>query len=165
MGTVNYRQPCPSCQPPQLGTADSLPKREVSGNPPRSHPLATALFSRRAAQGALRPEVLEFILSFGTEWHVGGALHLTVLDRALPPGLRDTTMADRARGWVVVLIAAPGQRRTLLTCYRAAAPSRRLRRRRKWHRDRRGPVSEAIVCRVLSNLLTAADCGSGGGVA
>lgn len=84
-------------------------------------------FIERAAQRRLHPAVLQFILAFATELRVCGANHLTIVERELPEAVRNTELARRARGWIV-LQADDG---SLLTCYRRQDAWRFLRRKTK----------------------------------
>jgi hypothetical protein len=83
-------------------------------------------FASRAAQRGLPPRLLPFILTYGTEFPTNGAVSLTVLERDLPPELRDHPDVELTKDWVVVL--AQG---TLLTCYYRARASTFLRRKNK----------------------------------
>jgi hypothetical protein len=82
-------------------------------------------------------------MTYGWEFHVAGATHLLVLRRRLPSDLRDTEIARRARGWIVILAedGAP------MTCYRRFDAARALRRKPKVrpakHRNHRIARSEA----------------------
>jgi len=84
-------------------------------------------FRVRAAQRGLRADVRDFILNYGYEVQAAGATHLVVLARRLPAELRETEIARRARGWIVIL-ADDG---SLMTCYRRFDASRALRRKPK----------------------------------
>lgn len=84
-------------------------------------------FLERQAQRCLRTNVLEFILTFGTETRARGATHVTIVERTLPPALRRSWLADLARGWVVLL----DDRGRLRTCYRRRDAVRYLRRKPK----------------------------------
>jgi hypothetical protein len=84
-------------------------------------------FKRRQAERQLRPDVLEFILAFGTEVQACGATHLTIVRRRLPVSLRNGTLARRAEGWVVLL----DDEGRLMTCYRRQDAVRYLRRKPK----------------------------------
>ncbi len=71
-------------------------------------------FMRRAQERGLKEEVLEFILAFGAEFHRSGALHLTVMERDLPKQLRSSTLASKAKDWVVLIAEID----LAITCYR-----------------------------------------------
>jgi hypothetical protein len=86
----------------------------------------TRHFRERQAQRQLRQDLLEFILAFGTEFQARGATHITVVQRDLPLELRHARLAERARGWV--LIMENGQ---LRTCYRRHDATSYLRRKDK----------------------------------
>lgn len=91
---------------------------------PRDAVACTKHFLHRAATRGLRPEVLGFIVAYGVEYEGAGARFLTVLDRALPPGL-DHRLVDRARDWIVVF--SPDG--AAITCYRRREAVRYVARR------------------------------------
>lgn len=92
----------------------------------------TKHFQARTSHRGLRADVLEFILSFGDEFHVADAICMTVFERHLPAYARDSQLAYRARDWILV-IAQTGQ---LITCYRRKNATRYIR-----HKPRHQPVS------------------------
>ncbi|RKH05226.1 hypothetical protein D7Y13_32330 [Corallococcus praedator] len=87
----------------------------------------TRLFIEQCARWRLREEVVAFILEFGTPARACGATHLTVHERDLPWGLRDSSLARQARGWILIL----NDEDRLLTCYRRRDASRFLRQKPK----------------------------------
>jgi hypothetical protein len=89
-------------------------------------PRRTQHFRERQAQRQLRQDLLEFILAFGTEFQARGATHLTVLERDLPQTLRQSRLAQRASGWVLIL-----EHGKLRTCYRRQDAASYLRRKDK----------------------------------
>ncbi|MDI1430164.1 hypothetical protein [Polyangium sorediatum] len=96
-------------------------------NPASSAVRTWSHFRLRAAQRGLRRDVRDFILTYGCEHRAAGATHLVILERRLPPEIRDTDLARRARGWIV-LLADDG---ALMTCYRRFDATRALRRKAK----------------------------------
>ncbi len=90
-------------------------------------------FIRRAEERGLREEVLEFILTFGTEWRRARATHLTVVERDLPQGVRGSAMAAKAKDWIVLI----SDDDVPITCYRRAGAVRFLSRKdkRSWSED------------------------------
>lgn len=84
-------------------------------------------FRRRAAQRGLRDDVRDFILTFGCETRAAGATHLVIINRRLPSELRQSEIARRARGWILLL----ADDESLMTCYRRFDASRALRRKPK----------------------------------
>lgn len=84
-------------------------------------------FIRRAEERGLREEVLEFVLTYGTEWRRMGASHLTVVERDLPPWVRGCAMAAKAKDWIVVITDGD----LPITCYRRTNAVRFLRRKDK----------------------------------
>lgn len=85
---------------------------------PRTHH-----FAERAAERALRQDVEAFVLTFGSERRTRAATLLTVVERDLPPDLRSTDVARRARDWVFV-VSPEG---ALVTCYRQRCAWRTVR--------------------------------------
>lgn len=83
-------------------------------------------FATRAAQRGLSSQLLDFILTYGTEFHANGAVSLTVLERNLPRDLRTDPAVEVTRDWVVVIAQD-----TLVTCYHRARASTFLRRKNK----------------------------------
>jgi len=90
-------------------------------------------FIRRAEERGLREEVLEFILTFGTEWRRARATHLTVVERDLPQGVLGSAMAGKAKDWIVLI----SDDDVPITCYRRAGAVRFLSRKDKrcWSED------------------------------
>jgi hypothetical protein len=74
----------------------------------------TQHYNARAAERALRSDVEEFLMTWGTETRAAGATHITLVRRNLPIDLRDTNEATRAEGWIIVV----GDDGSLVTCYR-----------------------------------------------
>lgn len=92
------------------------------------HGIARSLhFIRRAEERNLREDVLEFILTWGSEFYCTGALHLTVLERSLPRNLRGSPLAAKARDWIVVF----SENDAALTCYRRTRAAQFLRKKPK----------------------------------
>jgi hypothetical protein len=83
-------------------------------------------FAARAAQRNLPLHLLDFILAYGTEFHANGAVSLTVLERNLPPDLRNDPAVRDTRDWVVVIAED-----TLVTCYHRPRASTFLRRKNR----------------------------------
>lgn len=96
---------------------------------PRTHH-----FRERAAERALRQDVEAFVLFFGTEQRARAATLLTIVERELPPDLRASDVARRARDWVFVL----SPEGALVTCYRQRLAWRNVRRAAARRRARRG---------------------------
>jgi len=94
-------------------------------------PDATEHFRARADERALPADVEAFIRTWGNESWAAGARQITLFRKELPPELRDTAIARRAEGWI--LVAAPNG--ALMTCYRRNDASRFLAR--KSSNDRR----------------------------
>lgn len=85
----------------------------------------TRHYESRAVERALRPEVEEFLMTWGTERRAAGATHITLVRRDLPPDLQGCDAAARAEDWIIVA-ADDG---TLVTCYRRANAWRFVRRK------------------------------------
>lgn len=85
----------------------------------------TQHFTRRAATRGFPRDVARFVLQWGTEVRACDAVSLTVVERHLPPDVRGSALANRARDWVVVL-SCEG---TMLTCYRRRRATRFLQRK------------------------------------
>lgn len=94
-------------------------------------PAATEHFRARAEERALPADVEDFLRTWGDETWAAGARQITLYRRDLPPELRDSSLARRADGWI--LVAAPNG--ALMTCYRRNDASRFLAR--KSDHDRR----------------------------
>lgn len=94
-------------------------------------PAATEHYRARADERSLPTDVEEFLRAWGTETWAAGALQITLFRKDLPPELRDSPIARRAEGWI--LVAAPNG--ALMTCYRRNDASRFLAR--KADHDRR----------------------------
>lgn len=89
--------------------------------------------SARERQRGLRSEVRDFIYWWGVTFDGAGATHVTVMERALPPEMRGSPMAQKARDWVLVL----SDDGALVTCYRREHAAHFLRRKcgpRRWGR-------------------------------
>lgn len=71
---------------------------------------------------------------WGTEIWAAGALQITLVRKDLPPDLRDSPIARRAEGWI--LVAAPNG--TLMTCYQRRDAWRFVTRKSEDHRPRGG---------------------------
>ena len=74
----------------------------------------TEHFHHRAAERGLPEGVEQFLRIWGTEFWAADAMQITLIRKDLPPELRDSPIARRAEGWI--LVAAPNG--ALLTCYR-----------------------------------------------
>ncbi len=92
----------------------------------------TRHYQQRAGQRSLRTSNEEFVMAWGRETQAAGAVHMTVLRRDLPGGLRDSREARRAEGWIIVL----SEDGALLSCYRRMDAPAYLRRKsqRRWRR-------------------------------
>ncbi|WP_223643750.1 hypothetical protein [Corallococcus sp. EGB] len=85
----------------------------------------TQHYKARAAERALRSDVEEFLMTWGTEIRAAGATHITLVRRDLPVDLQDSEEAVRAEGWIVVA----GDDGSLVTCYRRNDAWRFVRRK------------------------------------
>jgi hypothetical protein len=94
-------------------------------------PEPTEHFRARADERALSADVEAFLRMWGTETWAAGAMQITLIRKDLPPDVRDTPIARRSEGWI--LVAAPNG--ALMTCYRRSDASRFLTR--KSAKDRR----------------------------
>jgi hypothetical protein len=83
----------------------------------------SAHFSHRRKQRGLRSDVLQFILEYSDIRFAKGATWLVVGRKTLPPHVRNTSLADRAARWLVLVKDG-----VLVTCYRSDNPIRHLRR-------------------------------------
>lgn len=95
---------------------------------PRTHH-----FRERAAERALRRDVETFVLTFAAERRTRAATLLTIVERDLPPDLRGTDIARRARDWIFV-VSPEG---ALVTCYRQRGAWRNVRLAAERRRSRR----------------------------
>jgi hypothetical protein len=86
-------------------------------------------FDQRARERGLLPDVVDFVLTWGKEFRARGASHFTILTRLLPAELRDSRLAARALGWIVLVDG-----HDLITCYRRADAAHYLRRKPKHRR-------------------------------
>jgi hypothetical protein len=93
---------------------------------------ATQHYESRAAERALRPNVEEFLMTWGTERRAAGATHITLVRRDLPPDLQGCEEAARAEDWIIVA----GDDGTLVTCYRRANAWRFVRRKSEFRPGR-----------------------------
>jgi len=93
----------------------------------------TRHYESRAAKRGLRPEVEEFLMTWGTETRAAGATHITLVRRNLPVELQDSEEADRAEGWIIV----SGEDGSLVTCYRRTDAWRFVRRKSEMRPNRR----------------------------
>ncbi|WP_223761307.1 hypothetical protein [Corallococcus sp. AS-1-6] len=94
---------------------------------------STHHYKARAAERALRSNVEEFLMMWGTETRAAGATHITLVRRDLPLDLRDSEAADRAEGWIIVA----GDDGALITCYRRTNAWRFVRRKSQMRSRRR----------------------------
>lgn len=83
----------------------------------------TVHFDTRKGQRGLRQDVLNFILEFGEERFARHGSWLMINKRKLPPEMRDTSIAQRAANWLLLM-----QGDLLVTCYRSESPARNLGR-------------------------------------
>lgn len=93
----------------------------------------TQHYNARAAERALRSDVEEFLMTWGTETRAAGATHITLVRRDLPIDLQDTDEAARAEGWIIVA----GDDGSLVTCYRRSDAWRFVRRKSQMRPRRR----------------------------
>lgn len=89
----------------------------------------TRHYKARAAERALRSDVEEFLMTWGTETRAAGATHITVVRRELPIDLQGTDEAARAEGWIIVA----GDDGSLVTCYRRSDAWSFVRRKSQMH--------------------------------
>jgi hypothetical protein len=101
-------------------------------------PDATQHYLVRAKQRALPPAVEMFVQMWGTETWATGARQITVIRKDLPPELRDSSIARRAEGWI--LVAAPNG--ALMTCYQRADAWRFIVCKGEARRPRKGRGSK-----------------------
>jgi hypothetical protein len=94
---------------------------------------STQHYNARAAERALRSDVEEFLMTWGTETRAAGATHITLVRRDLPIDLQDTDEAARAEGWIIVA----GDDGSLVTCYRRNDAWRFVRRKSQMRPRRR----------------------------
>lgn len=90
-------------------------------------------YHHRAAERALPQDVEGFLRTWGTEVWTAGARQITLFLKDLPEELRDTMIARRAEGWI--LIAAPNG--ALMTCYQRRDAWRFITRKSQDRRPRR----------------------------
>jgi hypothetical protein len=93
----------------------------------------TQHYKARAAERALRSDVEEFVMTWGTEIRAAGATHITLVQRDLPIDLQNSEEAVRAEGWIIVT----GDDGSLVTCYRRADAWRFVRRKSQMRLRRR----------------------------
>ena len=96
-------------------------------------PYATLHYRLRAAERALPQDVEGFLRKWGTEIWAAGARQITLFLKDLPAELRDTMIARRAEGWI--LVAAPNG--SLMTCYQRRDAWRFIMRKSEERRPRR----------------------------
>lgn len=96
-------------------------------------PHDTLHYRFRAAERALPQDVEGFLRTWGTEVWAAGARQITLFLKDLPPELRDTMLARRAEGWI--LVAAPNG--ALMTCYQRGDAWRFIMRKSEDRRPRR----------------------------
>ena len=82
----------------------------------------SAHFSERQSQRGLRHDVLNFILEFGEMRFARKTAWLVIEKKKLPGEVRNTSLAERAARWVIML-----KDDVLVTCYRNDNPFRSLR--------------------------------------
>ena len=97
------------------------------------HVTETKHYGWRAARRALRREVEEFLMEYGSERWAAGAYHLTSVRKDLPLEVRDSEIAERADGWILV-ISPDGAR---ITCYHRPDAWRFIRRKSETRRRAR----------------------------
>jgi hypothetical protein len=95
-------------------------------------PYATRHYRLRATERVLPQDVEWFLWTWGTEIRAAGARQITLFFKDLPAELRDTMIARRAEGWILVA-ASNG---ALMTCYQRRDAWRFITRKSK---DRRPP--------------------------
>ena len=93
----------------------------------------TLHYRLRAAERALPQDVEGFLRMWGTEVWAAGARQITLRLKDLPEEVRDTMLARRAEGWI--LVAAPDG--ALMTCYQRRDAWRFITRKSEDHRPRR----------------------------
>ena len=93
----------------------------------------TQHYKTRASERALRSDVEEFLMTWGTETSAAGATHITLVWRDLPSDLQDSEEAARAEGWIIIA----GDNGALVTCYRRNDAWRFLRRKSQMRPGRR----------------------------
>ncbi|WNG39362.1 hypothetical protein F0U61_41135 [Archangium violaceum] len=93
----------------------------------------TRHYKARAAERALRSDIEEFLMTWGTETRAAGATHITLVRRDLPFELQDSEEADRAEGWIIVA----SDDGSLITCYRRTDAWRFVRRKSQMRPRRR----------------------------
>lgn len=93
----------------------------------------TQHYQARTAERALRSDVEDFLMMWGTETRAAGATHITLVRRDLPIDLRDSEGAARAEGWIIV--ASEGG--SLITCYRRTDAWRFIKRKSQMRARRR----------------------------
>ena len=120
-------KPFPNLAPLHKSGAPSIQPTPLSGLTIYRGISRSLHFIRRAEERGLREEVLEFILTYGSEWHRMGAMHLTVIERDLPTDVRGCAMAGKAKDWIVVLRDSD----LPITCYRRANAARFLKKKGK----------------------------------
>lgn len=94
---------------------------------------ATQHYRSRAAERALRSDVEEFLMTWGTETRAAGATHITLVRRDLPVDMQGIEETARAEGWIIVV----GDEGSLVTCYRRNDAWRFVRRKSQMRPRRR----------------------------
>lgn len=98
----------------------------------------TRHFADRCRTRGMDASVLEFVLTYGVEFDGADAHAYTVITRSLPHALRDTDLARRSLGWILVV----SEGGALLSCYRRKNAAHFLKVKSD-HNDRRRPRRHA----------------------
>ncbi|GAB4524554.1 MAG: hypothetical protein Tsb0020_42680 [Haliangiales bacterium] len=106
-------------------TAPSTPISSFRGRTSRH-------FEARSSCRGVPENLLDRVLTYGTEFKCRGMIHYTLVKKNLPPVLAAEPWVPRTLNWIV-LVSEDG---TLVTCYRRANAVRYLRRKPKRRRDR-----------------------------
>jgi hypothetical protein len=89
----------------------------------------TLHFVERTQKRQLKSDVLDFVLTYGTEFDGAGARHYTIVDKHLPRGWQNSNLAKRSRDWVVVVSRNGWE----ITCYRRREAARFVRLKAERH--------------------------------